>query len=123
MNRHERRKATARGRKRPSWAKGAKIETINLSDPNLDPWHRDNFVKAIRSEATRLDELTARWFRHEGQCQIDGCDCGAELGDALNALIALVVVVIRQHPDPNALLADVIVQMQTNLNDDGTMPS
>jgi hypothetical protein len=70
MNRHARRKAHAKKRKfhrMPDGRKVAVTETINLSDPNLDPEHRAIFIRAIRGEFAQLDEAVANWYRHRGE--------------------------------------------------------
>ena len=36
--------------------------------------------------------------------------------EAMNALITFACLMIREHPDPSALLREVIDQMQTNVN-------
>ena len=79
MNRKARRKANAKKGKLVRLSNGLKVkvtETINLSDPNLDPEHRNKFIGLVRGEVAKLDELIANWYRHRGECQIEGCDCG-----------------------------------------------
>jgi hypothetical protein len=83
MNRPARRRARGKKRKLHRMPDGRKVkitETINLSDPNLDPEHRDLFIEAVRGKVAQLDELVANWYRHRGECNIEGCDCG---GNAL----------------------------------------
>jgi hypothetical protein len=76
MNRHQRRKANKQERK--FLPKDCMVTEIDLTDPNLAPEHRDNFIKAIRSRAAQLDEVITNWYRHRGECRIEGCDCGGE---------------------------------------------
>jgi hypothetical protein len=81
MNRRARRKANAKKRKLhrlPDGRMVAVTETINLSDPNLAPAHRTNFITAVKGRVAELDELVASWYRHRGQCHIEGCDCGQD---------------------------------------------
>jgi hypothetical protein len=81
MNRHDRRKANAQERKFVRLSNGRKVkvtETINLSDPNLAPEHRTNFITLVKTRVAGLDELIASWYRHHDQCDIEGCDCGAD---------------------------------------------
>jgi hypothetical protein len=80
MNRHARRKANARRGEFVRLSNGCTVkvtETINLSDPNLDPVHRTNFITLVKTRVAQLDELIASLYRHQGECDIDGCDCGA----------------------------------------------
>jgi hypothetical protein len=53
-------------------------ETINLSDPNLALGHRDRFIMLVKGRVAQLDELIASWYRHRGECRIEGCDCGGD---------------------------------------------
>src|SRR5262245_47757862 len=77
MNRKARRKANANRGKLGRLSNGLKVtETINLSDPNLAPEHRARFIGLVRGEVAGLDELIASWYRHRGECDIEGCDCG-----------------------------------------------
>jgi hypothetical protein len=81
MNRKARRKANAKGGKLLRLSNGCRIkvtETINLSDPNLAPEHRARFIMAVKSGVAELDELIASWYRHRGECCIEGCDCGGD---------------------------------------------
>ena len=79
MNRKARRKANAKKRKLHRLPDGRAVEiteTINLSDPNLAPERRNEFIGLVRGEVAGLDELIASWYRHRGECDIEGCDCG-----------------------------------------------
>jgi hypothetical protein len=81
MNRLARRKAIAKKRKLHRLPDGhmvAVTETINLSDPNLALEHRTDFITAVKGRVAELDELVASWYRHRGQCHIEGCDCGKD---------------------------------------------
>jgi hypothetical protein len=81
MNRKARRKANAKRDKLVRLSNGLKVEvteTINLSDPNLAPEHRDGFITAVKTRVAELDELIANWYRHRGECRIEGCDCGGD---------------------------------------------
>jgi hypothetical protein len=71
-----RRKATAKERRELGLPKGGMIEDIDLHDPNLAPEHRAAFIAGIRAKVAELDERIGRWYRHRGECGIDGCDCG-----------------------------------------------
>jgi hypothetical protein len=104
MSKH--RKPTRAERKR--LPKGIEtIEEVDLSDPNLEPYHRDNFIKAVRMEAARLDALIERYYRHRGQCNIPDCDCGGgELANQAEQLCSHLLfikrtfgqVIIDDHP-------------------------
>jgi hypothetical protein len=103
--RNKRRKPTAAERKLLP-ASIESVETVDLSDPNLDPFHRDNFIKAIRLEAARLDALIELYYRHRGECNIPDCDCGGELAEQAEKLCshlffikhAFGQIIIDDHP-------------------------
>jgi hypothetical protein len=87
--------------------KKRKVETINLTDPNLDPRHRDDFTNLVKAEVTTLDELIGRWYRHAGECRSEGCDCGGEaLAERAEIMCCHLLfikrtwgeVIIDQHP-------------------------
>src|SRR5262249_19086910 len=70
------RKATAAERRKLGLPEGATMETVDLHDPNLAPEHRDNFIRIVKCEIVRLDELIGRYYRHRGECGNPDCDCG-----------------------------------------------
>jgi hypothetical protein len=80
MNRKTRRKANSKRNNelvRLSNGLMMKVEkTINLDDPNLAPEHRDGFIAAVKGRVAELDECIASYYRHRGQCGLEGCDCG-----------------------------------------------
>jgi hypothetical protein len=77
MNRRVRRKANAKERK--FLPKDCEVVEVNLSDPNLSPEHRNRFIEAVRGKVAALDEMVAGWYRHRGQCRIEGCNCGRDV--------------------------------------------
>lgn len=70
------RKTTAREQRELGLPADCTIETIDLHDPDLAPEHRERFIAGIRVEVARLDEQIGNWYRHRGECNIEGCDCG-----------------------------------------------
>jgi hypothetical protein len=73
MSRHQRREANREERK--FLPKNCLVTKINLSDPNLEPEHRDRFINAVKAEVARLDELIGLWYRRP-ECNVPDCDCG-----------------------------------------------
>src|SRR5215475_11482266 len=73
------RKATAAERRRLGLPKGSgplEVVDVDLGDPNLDPEHRDNFIRVVRDERAHLDETIGHSYRHRGACGDPNCDCG-----------------------------------------------
>jgi hypothetical protein len=106
MNRHERRKANAEGRKfrkptaeeRKFFSPNCRVEEVNLDDPNVAAEHRDNVINAVRLKVAALDELIGRWYRHFDECQIEGCDHGAvELIEQVSALCKHLVFIKKAY--------------------------
>jgi hypothetical protein len=73
MNRHKRRRANRQERK--FLPKNCLVTEVDLTDPNLEPEHRNRFVNAIKGEVAQLDELIGRWYRRP-ECNVPDCDCG-----------------------------------------------
>jgi hypothetical protein len=70
------RRATAAEQRKYGLTKDTVVEDVDLHDPNLAPEHRERFIAMIKAEVTRLDETIGLWYRHRGECRIEGCDCG-----------------------------------------------
>jgi hypothetical protein len=66
------RRATAAERRRLGLDKGDRIQEIDLTDPQEPA----RFICEIKGKLAALDELVGRYYRHRGECNIPGCDCG-----------------------------------------------
>jgi hypothetical protein len=51
------------------------VTEVNLSDPDLEPEHRNRFISMVKCEVAQLDELIGRWYRRP-ECNVPDCDCG-----------------------------------------------
>jgi hypothetical protein len=87
--------------------KNCRVEEIDLTDPNVDQRHRDQFTTIVKAEVAELDERICSWYRHVGECGIEGCDCGlkalVEKAEIMYSHLRFIKeawgeVIIDQHP-------------------------